>query len=195
MADIHPGLGHTTEFEREALPHVQSVYCFARALTGDDSAAEDLTQETYLQALRGWLSYAPGTNCRAWLFTICRNIRARAAVRDQRQEPADLAELESLAAAAVHASLGADGEGGFFDQPELGNVLRKELARLPEEYREVVALSDGHEQSYQQIARILGVPLGTVKSRLFRGRRLLQESLVAYARDLGIVSADGGGRE
>jgi RNA polymerase sigma-70 factor (ECF subfamily) len=181
-------------FEREALPHLNSVYCFARALSGDDSAAEDLTQETYLNALRSWHQYAPGTNCKAWLFTICRNLRARQAVREQREEPTDLAELESLASAAVHASLGPEGESGFFEALDLGDVLQRELAKLPEEYREVVALSDVHDQSYQEIARVLGVPVGTVKSRLFRGRRLLQEALVVHARDLGIVAEDSGGR-
>lgn len=186
MADVHPGLGHTTEFEREALPHLQSVYCFARALTAEDSAAEDLTQETYLHALRGWLQYTPGTNCRAWLLTICRNLRARAAVRDRREEPADLAELESLASAALHASLGDEGDIRFFDAPDLGDALRAALSRLPEQYREAVALVDVHDQSYETASAVLGVPVGTVKSRLYRGRRQLQEALVTYARDAGI---------
>lgn len=194
MADPQTSAGGREAFEREALPHLNSVYRFARSLTGDDSAAEDLTQETYLNALRAWRQYTPGTNCRAWLFTICRNLRTRQAVRERREEPADLAELESLASAALHASLGAEGESGFLDAPELGDVLRRELAKLPEEYREVVALSDVHDQSYQVIARILGLPIGTVKSRLFRGRRILQEALIEYARDAGIVTGAAGGK-
>lgn len=179
-------------FEHEALPHLNSVYCFARALTGDDSAAEDLTQDTYLNALKAWRQYTPGTNCRAWLFTICRNLRVRQAVRAHREEPADVAELESLASASLEASLGGE-ENGFFDAPDLGDALRRELAKLPEEYREVVALSDVHDQSYETVARILAVPVGTVKSRLFRGRRMLQEGLMVYARDAGIIAGPAGG--
>ena len=180
-------------FEREALIHLDSVYCFARSLTLDDMAAEDLAQDTFLNAWRAWRQYEPGTNCRAWLFTICRNLRARQAQREARIELADTAELDSLASAALHASLGeGDRDGGFLDMPELGDVLRRALAKLPEEYREVVTLSDVHDQSYPAIAKVLGVPVGTVKSRLYRGRRLLQESLLAYARDAGIVAGAGG---
>lgn len=192
MADPQPSAGGREAFEREALPHLDSVYRFARSLTGEDSAAEDLTQDTYLNALKAWRQYTPGTNCRAWLFTICRNLRTRQAVRERREESADTAELESLASAALHASLGGEGESGFFDAPELGDVLNRELAKLPDEYREVVVLADVHDQSYESIGRILGVPVGTVKSRLFRGRRLLQETLIEYARDAGIVTGAAG---
>jgi RNA polymerase sigma-70 factor (ECF subfamily) len=185
----HPGEAEARSgFEREALAHLTSVYCFARSLTGSDDAAEDLTQDTYLNALKAWRQYAPGTNCRAWLFTICRNLRVRQAARAQREEPADLAELESLAAAAVHASLGEDGDSSFFDAPDLQPALREALAGLPEEYREAVALVDVHDQSYEEAARILGVPVGTVKSRLYRGRRMLQVALVSFARDAGLVT-------
>lgn len=194
MADIEAGAGAREAFEREALEHLNSVYCFARSLTGDESAAEDLTQETYLNALGAWRQYTPGTNCRAWLFTICRNLRIRDAVRERREEPVEAAELESLASATLHASQPGDADGGFFDAPDLGDVLRRELAKLPEEYREVVALSDVHDQSYQAIAGILALPLGTVKSRLYRGRRRLQEGLMAHARDAGIVIGAAGGK-
>jgi RNA polymerase sigma-70 factor (ECF subfamily) len=177
------------QFEREALVHLDSVFCFARSLARDETVAEDLTQDTFLSAWEHWRQYTPGTNCRAWLFTICRNLRTRQATREKRMELADTAELDSLAAAALHASLGeGDREGGFLEMPELGDTLARELARLPEEYREVVVLADVHDQSYPDIARVLGLPVGTVKSRLFRGRRLLQESLLAFAKDAGIVA-------
>lgn len=176
-------------FEREALPHLDAVYCFARSLAHDDMAAEDLTQDTFLNALRAWHQYTPGTNCKAWLFTICRNLRTRQAVREQREQPADTAELDSLASAALHASLGeGERDGGFLDMPEFGEALKRELAKLPAEYREVVVLADVHDQSYPAIAAVLGVPVGTVKSRLYRGRRLLQQALLVFARDAGIVS-------
>lgn len=179
-------------FEDEALPHLDSVFGFARSLTGNETAAEDLTQDTFLNALRAWKQYTPGTNCRAWLFTICRNLRSRQAERERRVELTDSAELDSLASAALHASLPeSDRDGAFLDAPELGDALRKALAELPVEYREAVVLADVHDQAYPEIARILGVPVGTVKSRLYRGRRLLQESLIAFARDAGIVSPAG----
>jgi RNA polymerase sigma-70 factor (ECF subfamily) len=179
-------------FESEALVHLDGVYCFARSLTQDDATAEDLTQDTYLNAWRSWHQYRPGTNCRAWLFTICRNLRARQQQRERRTELVDTAELDALASAALHAAVPeTERDGGFFDMPEFGDALREALAKLPEEYRETVVLADVHDQSYPQIARILGVPVGTVKSRLFRGRRLLQESLLAFARDAGIVSPTG----
>jgi RNA polymerase sigma-70 factor, ECF subfamily len=181
-------------FEREALVHLDSVYCFARSLTREDAAAEDLAQDTFLNAWRSWHRYTPGTNCKAWLFTICRHLRVRQATRARREEPVgDTAELDALASAALHASVSeTDRDGGFLDMPELGDALRAAMAKLPEEYREVVALSDVHDQSYQAIAAVLGVPVGTVKSRLYRGRRLLQEALLAFARDAGIVAGAGG---
>lgn len=182
-------------FEQEALEHLNSVYCFARSLTESEVAAEDLTQDTYLNALKAWRQYTPGTNCRAWLFTICRNLRTRQAVREKREEPTDNAELEELASAALQPAPGPDDLGDFFfDAPELADVLRRELAKLPEEYREVVALVDVHDQSYETVGRILGVPLGTVKSRLYRGRRLLQEALIDHARDAGLAAGASGGR-
>jgi RNA polymerase sigma-70 factor (ECF subfamily) len=185
---------HTREeFEREALAHLDSVYCFARSLTGQDSAAEDLTQDTYLNALRAWRQYTPGTNCRAWLFTICRNLRAKQAVQERREEPAELAELESLASAALYAATGGGVERALFDRMDVSDAVRRAIAKLPEEYREVVALADVHDQSYDTIAHVLGVPVGTVKSRLYRGRRLLQEELTAYAQDAGITAGKGEG--
>jgi RNA polymerase sigma-70 factor (ECF subfamily) len=182
-------------FDAEALVHLDAVYRYALSLTRDRSEAEDLTQETFLRAFRHWNQYTPGTNARAWLFTICRNLFRRRRERQAREEPTDAAELEGLAAAASQASATAPDAGeGFLDAPELGDVMRKELDNLPEEFREVVILSDLQDQSYADIAAVLGVPLGTVKSRLFRARRLLQERLVEYARDAGLLPESGGAR-
>lgn len=187
-----PPTGAREAFDREALPHLNAVYRFARSLTGANAEAEDLAQETYLHAYRNWQQFQLGTNCRAWLFTICRNIRIRE-WRRAREEPTDTAELESLASAALHSGFTeTDPSGGFLEAPELDDVLRTELAKLPEEYREVVVLADLEDQSYQTIARVLDVPIGTVKSRLFRGRRILQEALIEFARDAGLVPRGGG---
>lgn len=179
----------TTSFEREALVHLDEVHRYARSLAGDDAAAEDLVQDTFLRALRSWHTYQTGTNCRAWLFTICRNQWHRRWARESRVETTADADLESLASAAIQAGLAeADPTGRFYDAPELMEVVERELDRLPREFREVVVLADIEDLSYESIAATLGVPRGTVKSRLFRGRRLLQERLVAYARDAGLVA-------
>lgn len=179
-------------FDREALVHLDSILRFARTLTGEEALAEDLAQDTFLLALQSWHQYQPGTNARAWLFTICRNRWARQGARMAREQATADADLESLASAALHAGLaGVDPAGQFLEAPELEDVLRRELAELPVEYREVVVLSDIEDQSYQAIAATLGVPVGTVKSRLYRGRRLLQEKLVVYARDAGLLASGG----
>jgi RNA polymerase sigma-70 factor (ECF subfamily) len=103
----------------------------------------------------------------------------------------EAAALDGIAAAAQAAAAPSDAGRALFDAPELGDVIRRELDKLPAEYREVVELSDLQDQSYADIAQVLGVPLGTVKSRLFRGRRLLQEALVDYARDAGLLPPPG----
>ncbi len=175
------------------LPHLDAVFRYAFSLTRDRSDAEDLTQDTFLQAFRHWDQYARGTNARAWLFTICRNLYLRQRERRAREEPTETAELDSLATASLESSaIAPDGTQGLFEAPELGDVIRKELERLPPEYREVVQLSDLQDQSYADIAEVLGVPIGTVKSRLFRGRRMLQEALIEYARDAGLLSRERG---
>lgn len=171
--------------------HLDGVHAFARSLTGDEVLAEDLTQETYLRAWRSWHQYAPGTDCRAWLFTICRHLRGRQAEREQRVAYADTDELDSLASAGLHASLAeSDRDGAFLDMPEFSDALRRGLDALPGEYREAVILVDVHDHTYAAAAGILGVPVGTVRSRLYRGRRLLQEALLAFARDAGLAAPE-----
>jgi len=187
----HPADVRRAAFEEEALRHLDAVYRYAYALTRDRSEAEDLTQDTFLQALRHWEQFRPGTNARAWLFTICRNLFLRQRERRAREEPTEADALDGLAVATQAFAAPPDAGRALFDAPELGDVIRRELDKLPAEYREVVELSDLQDQSYADIAQVLGVPLGTVKSRLFRGRRLLQEALVDYARDAGLLPLRG----
>ena len=157
-------------------------------LARDQAAAEDLVQETYLRALAHREQYTPGTNCRAWLFTICRNVFVKGAMRDAREVTTEDAELEAMGAAAVHGTMVAsDPTGTVFENADVDAAVRKALGKLPEEYRTVVALVDIEDQSYGAVAEILGVPIGTVRSRLFRGRRLLQQDLLAYAMDVGLI--------
>jgi RNA polymerase sigma-70 factor, ECF subfamily len=175
-------------FDQELLAAIEAVHRFALQLARDVSAAEDLVQETYLRALAHQDQYTPGTNCRAWLFTICRNVFMKGAMRDAREVATEDADLEAMGAAAVHDGVAtSDPTGTVFDRADLNDAVRKALDKLPEEYRTVVALVDIEDQSYAAVAGILGVPVGTVRSRLFRGRRLLQQDLVAYAMDAGLI--------
>ena len=177
-------------FEQELLASIEAVHRFALQLARDGSAAEDLVQETYLRALAHREQYTPGTNCRAWLFTICRNVFVKGAMREAREVATEDAELEAMGAAALHGSVAAsDPNGAVFGCTDVDDAVRKALDKLPEEYRTVVALVDIEDQSYGAVAEILGIPVGTVRSRLFRGRRLLQEDLLAHARDAGLIPA------
>ena len=182
-------------FEAEALPNLDAVYRFALRLTGSPSEAEDLVQETFLRAFRAWEQYTPGTKAKSWLFTICRNAFLRQRERDSRRD-----ELVSQAARSepeadapgYEAPLFAgrsdyDPEGDFFRGLVDDSILAA-IDALPPDFREAVVLSDLHGLSYQEIADVLDVPLGTVKSRLFRGRKALQETLYEYAVDSGFIA-------
>jgi RNA polymerase sigma-70 factor (ECF subfamily) len=173
------------------LASVEAVHRFALHLARDPGVAEDLVQETYARALAHRDQYRPGTNCRAWLFTICRNVFVKGAMRNAREVVAEDAELEAMGAAAVHGSVASsDPVGALFERAELDAAVRAALEKLPDEYRSVVALVDVEDQSYATAAAILGVPVGTVRSRLFRGRRLLQQDLLAHAVDVGLIAQD-----
>ena len=169
-----------------ALPHVLR---FARSLTHDSALADDLVQETYLRAYRSWETFRPGHDARRWLFTICRNVFLRHRERDARvvDTSGEDAELESLAAARDHVVATQSGIGDLLDRIDVGPAIRAALAQVPEVYRTAVVLVDVEGESYETAAEVLGVPVGTVRSRLFRARRLLQSSLFTHAVDAGIV--------
>ncbi len=179
------------QFQEEALRWLPEVTRYALSLTRSEADADDLVQETFLRAYRSWDTYRPGTECRGWLFTICRNRFLRMRQRESRQLVCDDPELEALAAAAVHASAQQSGYGDLFARIDLSDALDRALEELPERFREAVILVDIQDQSYDAAAEVLGVPIGTVRSRLFRGRRLLQEALLTYARDAGLARAGG----
>ena len=173
-------------FEAEALPQLDALYSFALKLTRDRSDAEDLVSETVLRAFDRWEQYRLGTNIRAWLFTIqyhsfvSRKRRVEAREVPLSPDANDRAPMEVVGE--------ADPEGRFYDS-FLDDEITRAIDALPEEYRTAVVLSDVHELRYAEIAEILGVPEGTVKSRLFRGRRLLQRALVGYAVEMGYIKA------
>ena len=174
-------------FEREALPWMDDVYRFALSLTRNAADADDLVQETYLRAYRSWHTFQPGSDARRWLFTICRNAFLRSLEKTRHETVVDDADAEALAAAHARSTAVDDGQGALLTRIDLAPAISTALADLQEPYRSAVMLVDVEDQSYEAAAEVLGVPIGTVRSRLFRGRRLLQDALVTYARDAGIV--------
>lgn len=181
-----------SRFQEEALPHLDAVYRFALRLSGSPDAAQDLAQDTFLRAFRSWAQYTPGTNCKSWLFTICRNTYLRQRERGQRHDAivAEQAPFEPSGPEPVNplwvTVARSDPEGEFFTAFVDDEVLEA-IDGLPEEYRTVVVLSDVEGLAYQEIAEVLDVPVGTVKSRLFRGRRQLQRVLYDFAVEMGYI--------
>jgi len=189
-----------TRFREEALPHLDAVYRFALRLTGSPDRAEDLVQETFLRAYRHWDQYTSGTNCKSWLFTICRNLFLRQRERGQRH---DEIIQENLASDGGIAGTGVplvnpmwsdpnnvDPEGRFFESI-IDTEILEAIDSLPEDYRVAVVLSDLEGLSYAEMAEVMDVPVGTVKSRLFRGRRRLQKQLFDYAVESGYLAPRG----
>ncbi len=176
-------------FAREALPWMDDVYRFALSLTRDASDAEDVVQETYLRAYRSWHTFQSGSDCRRWLFTICRNAFLRSRERQRFEVDAEDGDAEAVAAVRVHQQMMDDGTDRLLARLDLGPALSKALAELDEPFRSAVVLVDVEDQSYEHASEVLGVPIGTVRSRLFRGRRQLQEKLMRHARDAGFATA------
>jgi RNA polymerase sigma-70 factor (ECF subfamily) len=172
-------------FEREALTHLDAVYRTALRLSGDPSDAEDLVQETMLKAYRAWDQYERGTNAKAWLLTILRNTYINTYRRAKaRPVMVDVNEIEPYTVFRNVRS--ADPEAAFFSQI-VDDRVTAAIATLPDEFREVLVLSDTEDLSYAEIAATVGIPVGTVKSRLFRARQLLQKQLYDYALAEGYV--------
>jgi RNA polymerase sigma-70 factor (ECF subfamily) len=163
-----------TEFERVALPCLRDCYAFAMSLCRNGADAEDLVQDTFLRAQRSFDSFEPGTNVKAWLFTILRRLHIDRH-RRTRHRPASLPE-EELEGMAVHA-----------DTPEVSAALlarltaeevQRAIAQVPEPFRTAVRLRDLDGLTYEEIGRVLAVPPGTVMSRIHRGRECLKGLLV-----------------
>jgi RNA polymerase sigma-70 factor (ECF subfamily) len=185
------GSDESDAFEKTALVHLDALYRTALRLTGSRAEAEDVVQETFLRAFRGFRRFSPGTNCRAWLFTILRNVflnrvRARGPEVVDGPEPLDSVEVES----ATGPSEGARNPEEEFFQSVLHGDVDRALKALPLPFREAVVLADLEGLTYREIAEVLGCPLGTVMSRLSRGRDLLRRLLKDFAREHGYVKRD-----
>jgi len=181
-----------SEFEEIALPFIDALFNLALNLTRNRKDAEDLVQETYLRAYRFFGSYQPGTHIKAWLFRILRNTfinRYRA--QKVRPDEVDFSKVELAYDRVVDEQFLQANRPVSPEEALMNGVLDEEietaLARLPEEYRSVVILALVEDLSYKEIAAALSIPLGTVMSRLHRGRKMLQATLLEFARKKGIV--------
>src|SRR6266852_8643240 len=172
-------------FEKEALVHLDALYRVALRMTGNAADADDLVQETMLKAYRSWDQYEKGTNAKGWLLTILRNSFVNEYRRRTRHP--ETVDVDTIEPFAVFGEVQDDDpQGAFFDQIVDDEVL-KAIDELPEAFRETLVLSDVEGLSYQEIGKILGVPVGTVKSRLFRARHALQGKLYEYAVSMGYI--------
>lgn len=181
--------GKDADFTALALPHLPAVARIARALVRNEADADDLVQETYLRAFRYWHTFDRNTDCRRWLATICRNAFYDLKRREGAAGVTDDTELESLAAIRVHQAAVAAGLGDMYERLDLGPAIMQAIATLDPLFREVVVLSDLEGFRYEEIAVALDIPIGTVRSRLYRARRHLQEALMVYALDAGFSAA------
>lgn len=182
------------DFEAVMLPYLDALYRTALGMTRNPSDADDLVQETYLRAYQFYDSFEGGTNARAWLFRILTNLyinsyrrRAREPERVSYEEMEDFYLYNRL---SEEQASGSGGTGSGMASPEdevlrrvQAEAIRQAVEELPDEYRDTVILADLNEFSYQEISEMLDVPIGTVRSRLSRGRRLVQRALWAYTEE------------
>ncbi len=174
-------------FEEELFPHIDALNTFAYHLTYDKESAKDLVQETYLKAYRFIDRYVSGTNAKAWLFKILKNAYINQ-YRKRNKQPQRV-DLEDFI--GYHET---DDESNiqYFDLREelfhnmMGDEVTQAINSLPVDFRTVILLCDIEDFSYEEISKIVDIPIGTVRSRLFRARNLLKEKLSEYARKLGI---------
>ena len=177
------GARDRVNFEEEALALADQVYRVARGVSRSKEEAEDLMQETYARAFRSWQSYTPGTNLRAWLLRILTNLnidRGRRAQRTPDQQP--LEEGDYFLYNRIEAATGETDEERVLERLSQDHVAEA-LSAVPHDFRDVVVLVDIGDFSYADAAQILDIPIGTVMSRLHRGRRILKKELADMTVD------------
>ncbi len=179
-------------FNTELLPHMEALKTFAYHLTFNENDADDLVQETYMKAHKFIENYELGTNAKAWLFKILKNAYINEYRRKSRIPPkVDLDELGGVKSGdesknQTYVDLRTD----IFDMT-LGDEVTMALKALPEEFREVILMCDIENFSYEEISKTLDLPIGTVRSRLFRARNMLKEKLQEYAKQMGYKDKRG----
>ena len=179
-------------FAEQAMPFMDQLYAHAMRMTRNPADAEDLVQETYLKGYRAFDSFKEGTNLRAWLFRILTNSYINNYRKKQRRpDESDLGDVEDLymyrrLGGAETSTLGRSAEDELLDTITESEV-KDAIEALPEQYRDAVLLADVEGFAYKEIAEILDVPIGTVMSRLHRGRKRLQDQLMEFGRSRGLV--------
>src|ERR1039458_5533709 len=178
-------------FEDEALVFADSLYGAALRMTRNRADAEDLLQETYLKAFRAYSRFEEGTNLRAWLFRILTNTYI-SSYRSKQRAP-QLADVDDVEDLYLYKRLAATGLSRSAEDAALERLPAPEvltaLEELPEQFRLAVVLSDVEQFSYKEIAELTGGPIGTVLSRIHRGRKALQKALAPYAAEQGLAEA------
>ncbi|HLT23653.1 MAG TPA: sigma-70 family RNA polymerase sigma factor [Ignavibacteria bacterium] len=174
------------DFETEAMPHMNLLHNYAYRMTGNQLDADDLVQETYLRAFRFFHKFEKGTNCKAWLFRIMKNLFINK-YRKNQKEPGkvDYDDVENFFDTIKSDRV----ESTDLQEKLFSNLLDDDMVNalnsLPDDFKTVVILCDIEGLSYEEIAEFVQCPIGTVRSRLHRGRKLLQQKLLAYAKDKG----------
>ncbi len=174
------------DFEREMLPHLDALYNFAIRLTTDPIDAEDLVQDTIVKAFRFFSSYEKGTNAKAWLFRILKNSYINNYRKKSKQpQQVDYDEVSTYYETVRSEQSDTTDMEDIMYRGMLDDQITKALQRLPEDFRTVVLLCDVEGFTYEEIANMLDVPIGTIRSRLHRGRNLLRVELEEYADKRG----------
>jgi RNA polymerase sigma-70 factor (ECF subfamily) len=175
-------------FEAEALPHLDALYGMAMRLAHNADDASDLLQETVLRAWRFFDQFQPGTNCRAWLLTILFNNFRNGYRRSSREQPASSpTEFEHRLETASLDNPGQESPETMLAERTMDREVETAFNSLPDEFRSALLLVDVQELSYQEVSQVLEVPVGTVKSRVSRGRTIMRQALQDYAREKGII--------
>ncbi|HVN26899.1 MAG TPA: sigma-70 family RNA polymerase sigma factor [Candidatus Binataceae bacterium] len=190
MAGKRDSEGGTRElFEREVLAHLDSIYSMALRLARDPEDANDLLQDTVLRAYRFFHQFTPGTNSRAWVLTILFNNFRNGYRKSGREQvsQSDAEFLERLEAESLAADQTLSDPEALAFSGVMAPEVRAALDAIPEEFRSAVLLVDVQELSYQEVAAVLSVPVGTVKSRVSRARSMLRAALDKFARGRGII--------
>jgi RNA polymerase sigma-70 factor (ECF subfamily) len=181
-------MGNMDLFEEITLPHMDDVFRFAMGLSKNRAQAEDLVQETYIKAFKAFGGFRTNSNAKAWLFRICKN-QFIDGYRQRARRPHHGGEVEELAVDPVRHSIAVFERQGI-ENPEtfldlFGDEVNRHLRELPEVYSRALLMCDVNGLSYEEISEILDVPIGTIRSRISRGRAFLKERLENYAEELG----------
>lgn len=177
-----------SEFEKEALPHMKALYNYALKMTGDEDDADDLVQETFLKAFRFFDKFERGTNCKAWLFRILKN----SFINDYRRIKSEPDKVDYEDVQNFYENIKSDEvDSQHYEMDAFNNMLDDEVSKaissLPEDFRTVVILNDIEGFTYEEIADFVDIPVGTVRSRLHRARKMMYSQLYDYAKEKGFV--------